>query len=794
MKRGGFLVAFALTALVFSGLAAAALGPLDIVIGTSVSPTSTLEQRPTGFSVAVVNNLESTESICHVNIVTSNFTVTDVTDKVNWTSYITPFGVYWNTSTSCMSNDAGGTFRFEAQSVPLASNITSTWEVDVANLGMDDTNFTTLTVDVYRDDSAPSVVLVSPLVNSSINQTFTCNVSDNAWLKNVTFYWNLTGSWLPDETAIAGGDFSTAEFDRTDLPEEASLEWNCLACDVNDNCAFAPANAAVTVLDLVPPTITVVSPLEYYYNTSSVWFNLTLNDNGSWCGYDIGAGNVTLSKLDDFTFYGFDPAVADGQHTAVFYCNDTAGNMNSTSVQFAVDTTPPVAELGVNPIDYYNSSGQTLAFEMVCHDSLAGADYAELWGDWPGSWQKIQGNLSYVNGTVWTASVPGVPEGTWTWGAFCEDSVRNTDWSDQNRTFTVDITFPQVWFEDPTPLLNWSEQTGTSVTVNVSYTELYPDTVLLNWNGADEVMSSPSVTKPGLPDGEYTFYVWMNDSAGNSNQTESRTVVVDTTAPEVYFTAPTPANNSVLSGDSITIGVFHQDRSLGTLILNWDGGNSTQSFSAGNQTNITVSVSDGQHSFYVWVSDTLGNSNSTETRFITVDNTPPSGPSGWSGTDTGTGFFGGGGTPPCEENWICSNWTACSGGSQQRNCTDLNECGTATDKPAETRGCTLPAPEPKEVICTPGDIMCSGESVVECSSDGTEWGFVKNCLHGCLDGQCLGDPRESPGASITGQILSATSSIAAGVLIVVILAGIVAYYFFFRHKSSFRSTPPGEGF
>ncbi|MBW6442426.1 hypothetical protein K0A97_01425 [Patescibacteria group bacterium] len=44
----------------------------------------------------------------------------------------------------------------------------------------------------------------------------------------------------------------------------------------------------------------------------------------------------------------------------------------------------------------------------------------------------------------------------------------------------------------------------------------------------------------------------------------------------------------------------------------------------------------------------------------------------------------------CAENWSCTAWSTCSGNeTQTRNCTDLNQCGTTLNKPSEVRICTL---------------------------------------------------------------------------------------------------------
>lgn len=46
--------------------------------------------------------------------------------------------------------------------------------------------------------------------------------------------------------------------------------------------------------------------------------------------------------------------------------------------------------------------------------------------------------------------------------------------------------------------------------------------------------------------------------------------------------------------------------------------------------------------------------------------------------------------PECTEDWSCGNWTDCINSAQTRICTDLNECYTNLNKPAETQECSMP--------------------------------------------------------------------------------------------------------
>ena len=41
----------------------------------------------------------------------------------------------------------------------------------------------------------------------------------------------------------------------------------------------------------------------------------------------------------------------------------------------------------------------------------------------------------------------------------------------------------------------------------------------------------------------------------------------------------------------------------------------------------------------------------------------------------------------CTENWDCNDWSICTNNSQDRTCTDLNQCGTVLIKPSESRIC-----------------------------------------------------------------------------------------------------------
>ncbi len=74
------------------------------------------------------------------------------------------------------------------------------------------------------------------------------------------------------------------------------------------------------------------------------------------------------------------------------------------------------------------------------------------------------------------------------------------------------------------------------------------------------------------------------------------------------------------------------------------------------------------------------------------------------------------GEEACIENWDCTEWSTCVGGTQTRTCTDLNDCGTIINRPDpfESRSCTvsIPGAPGGPTIggdITPGDVTTSEE-------------------------------------------------------------------------------------
>jgi hypothetical protein len=103
----------------------------------------------------------------------------------------------------------------------------------------------------------------------------------------------------------------------------------------------ANARKVYFTVDSIPPTITVQSPQNTTYKTTSVRLSFNVDEKTSWIGYSIDdeadtmlTGNATLLKL------------AQGPHRLIIYAKDVAGNAAKTEeIHFSVDSAPPNIEI-----------------------------------------------------------------------------------------------------------------------------------------------------------------------------------------------------------------------------------------------------------------------------------------------------------------------------------------------------------------------------------------------------------------------------------------------------------------
>jgi len=210
--------------------------------------------------------------------------------------------------------------------------------------------------------------------------------------------------------------------------------------------------------------------------------------------------------------------------------------------------------------------------------------------------------------------------------------VRATRYNFTNESQTVpfmivpDTIKPAIQFLFPTPT-NGTTLATTSIFINASANEAL-STMLLEWNGTNYSMNSYTPTlwyvqKTGLTNGTYWYLVHANDTAGNFNHSETRTVTIDTILPAIRFTDPTPFDQAIQFISTVVINITANEN-LSAALLEWNSINMTMT--GGNTSwNITLAgLSNGTYFYRVHGNDTASNFNQTEVRTIIIDQVPPS--------------------------------------------------------------------------------------------------------------------------------------------------------------------------
>lgn len=275
-------------------------------------------------------------------------------------------------------------------------------------------------------------------------------------------------------------------------------------------------------IDTTAPTITlpVYTNATFKKNTDTLTLNVLISDalsgsTNSICLIDINGTNQTVAVSGGWcnsTSINLTGA-SDSNQTINAWANDTVNNFglnNSYVVQ--IDSTSPTASLGTNPIANLNTTDTTPTFDFKCSDNLGPISHVNLYGNWSSGWHANYTNTSFTNNTWFNQTIQTFSEGAYTWGAYCNDTAGNSDWS-INRTFIVDITAPGITFS--------CSPSTVSADATVTCSCSGSDTISGFNSSTLSYVSNPSTSDTGT----YTITCTGSDYAGNSNsETTSYTV------------------------------------------------------------------------------------------------------------------------------------------------------------------------------------------------------------------------------------------------------------------------------
>jgi parallel beta-helix repeat protein len=345
------------------------------------------------------------------------------------------------------------------------------------------------------------------------------------------------------------------------------------------------SSAVPFVVDITSPNITILSPKNRTYTTTSVFLNFTVDEVTSWIGYSLnGQANVTV----DGNVTLFD--LPEGLHSVIVFSNDTVGNMgNSTLVYFTLDAISPNIVILSPENTTYATTSVSLTFVV---DEVT---------SWIGYSLDGQANVTISGSTTLTE----LPEGLHTILVYVNDTVGNMGYSD-TIYFNVDTTPPPISIVSPENRTYPSSEVPLIFTIDNSFSWIG-----YSLNGQANVTVGGNVTLEGLLDGAYSVVVFANDTVGNMGNSSMVYFAVDTTSPNITILSP---ENTTYATTSVSL-TFVVDE-----VTSWIG------YSLDGQANVTITgnttlseLSDGSHSLIVYAKDTAGNTGASEIIYFTIE-------------------------------------------------------------------------------------------------------------------------------------------------------------------------------
>ena len=122
---------------------------------------------------------------------------------------------------------------------------------------------------------------------------------------------------------------------------------------------FGVTEINVTLLpaDTEPPTVSILSPQNTTYTTTSIPLTFTVNESTYWIGYSLdNQANVTITGNTTLT------NLVNGTHSIIVYANDTSGNMGASNLVFFTIQVPPPLSASISPLSASILVGQSVTF------------------------------------------------------------------------------------------------------------------------------------------------------------------------------------------------------------------------------------------------------------------------------------------------------------------------------------------------------------------------------------------------------------------------------------------------
>ncbi len=337
-----------------------------------------------------------------------------------------------------------------------------------------------------------------------------------------------------DATSLINGS-SNKEADAENL----TIRYNIQALGAGNTMFLDHVYVDIVYTDSTPPAVALNRPSDgNWSNSTAVVFEFTPNDTTSGissCTLVLnGAANRTNSSITKGQLNTLTSPLLQGTHNWTVNCTDSSANSNigtNNSIRtINVDIIQPNVQLN-SPANNTNSSQAFQLFNFTHTDNIAANATCQLFA-----------NGSSVNSTTAnnnTASVLGATlgEGRQPWHIECKDLALNSNIS-LSRNITIDFTKPLIANFTHTPSSADDLDPNFNVTVKANITDNFAlDRLILQYRLKNDTQwNENNMTSDGgtgyianftPTDGNWSFRVFANDTAGNENTSSVTNITVE---------------------------------------------------------------------------------------------------------------------------------------------------------------------------------------------------------------------------------------------------------------------------
>lgn len=338
---------------------------------------------------------------------------------------------------------------------------------------------------------------------------------------------------------------------------------------------------------------------------------------------------ATEYKIYKGTASGALSLVAGGPYTSSNFTDNSVSNgqpyfyaIRASNGTFDSNLTSEVSKKPISTFTLSSATVATFSSANITWTAAAGADAYDIrYGTTSGNYTLISSNRTS------TATLTGLTGST---NYFVVITARNavgtlTSVTSNELSFTTTSTFPTVTI-DSYPVINNANkaaytvdgtcsENGRVVTVTIGAISATPTCTALAWSATLDVTS--------VPDSASRTITAVHTNSGGNNDTETRTVVKDTTPPTVAITTYPAINNANEATYTVSGSCSENTRSV-TVSIGGIGATPTCTSLAWSATVDATSLSDGPITITADHTDSAGNTATQATRSVTKDTSNPS--------------------------------------------------------------------------------------------------------------------------------------------------------------------------